>query len=143
MTKILLSTFFALALFAPSAFGQKKKVPPKTSSSGVYKTVKSGKDTIKFVRLDALNKSATIEGITTDWEKNGTVYFSINLKRGQRLTITPDADDVSIETMVCGQPLDAVLSGVYELKATLTCSYDIAVRSAAPGKKYTLTLQLK
>ena len=143
MTKILLLTFFALTLFVNPAFGQKKKVPSKALSSGVYKTVKSGKDTIKFTRLDALTKSATVEGVTTDWEKDGTTYFSLNLKRGQHLTITPDSDGVSIETMICGQPLDAVQSGTYKLKATETCSYGIAVRSATPGKKYTLILQLK
>lgn len=143
MTKILLLTFLGVAFLANPAFGQKKKLPSKTFSSGVYKTVKSGKDTIKLVRLDALTKSAIVEGITTDWEKDGTVYFSLNLKRRQRLTITPDSDEVSIETMICGEPLDAVTSGVYKLEATLTCSYDIAVRSVAPGKKYTLTLQLK
>jgi hypothetical protein len=143
MTKILLFIFFAFALFAPSAFGQKKKVPSKALSSGVYKTIQSGKDTIKFVRLDALTKSAIVEGVTTDWEKDGTTYFSLNLKRGQRLNITPDADDISIETMICGQPLDAVQSGAYKLKATETCSYDIAARSVAPGKKYVLTLKME
>ena len=143
MTKILLFTLFAVAFLVSPAFGQKKKVSSKTLSSGVYKTIKSGQDTIKFVRLDALTKSATVEGITTDWAKDGTVYFSLNLKRRQRLTITPDSDEVSIETMICGEPLDGVPSGVYELEATLTCSYEIAVRSAAPGKKYALTLQLK
>jgi hypothetical protein len=143
MTKILLLTLFAVVFLANPAFGQKKKPPSKTLSSGVYKTVKSGKDTIKFVRLDSLTKSATVEDVTTDWEKDGTVYFSINLKRGQRLIITPNSDEVSIETMICGEPLDAVTSGVYELKATITCSYSIAVRSVAPGKKYILTLQLK
>lgn len=142
MKKILILTIFALAFSVPAAFGQKRKPAAKPLKSGVYKTVSSGNDTINFVRLDPATKSAKVTGITKDYTK-GVVYFVVDLKRGQRLIITPDSSEVGISTYTGFEPLDGTTSGPYELIAYLTTSYSISVKSPEPGKNYILTLQLK
>ena len=144
MTKTILITLFIFAVSVSSAVGQRRKtVSSKPLKIGIYKTFKSGKDTINLVRLDPATKSAVVSGITLDWEKDGTVYFNIELKKGQHLLITPDSDDISISTYTGFEPLDAKTSGVYDLEALLTTSYSISAGSEEPGRKYTLTLQLK
>jgi hypothetical protein len=142
--------FFLLsvvALLSTVTLAQKKKAPVKTSqtvsSSGVVKTIKSGKDLIKIVKLDPVTKSAVVTGVTLDWEKNGQVYFDVNLKRGQHLTITPDSKDTSIELYIDFSPLDATASGAYEQDVTKTAGYQIVARTKKIGEKYTLTLKVK
>ena len=144
MTKTIFISLFIIATSVSAGFGQKRKtVASKPSKIGIYKTIKSGKDTINLVRLDPATKSVTVSGVTLDWEKDGTVYFMIELRKGQHLIITPDPDDISISTYTKFAPLDATTSGVYDLEALETTSYSISAASENPGKKYTLVLQLK
>jgi hypothetical protein len=109
----------------------------------VVKTIKGqDKDVIKFVKLDPATKSAAVSGTTLDWEKDGTVYYNIVLRKGQRLLITADSTDINIETYNGFEPYDGA-PGKYELEALLNTGYQIVARSRVPGKKYTLTLKLR
>lgn len=150
MIKNLSVTFFVLVLFSAPAFAQRKKrtaatakLPASTPASGVIKTVKSGKNLIKFVKFDAATNSVTVSGTTLDWEKEGNVYFNISAKKGQHLTITPSPDNTAIELFMDFSPLDATTSGSYEHNVTKTWDYQIVARTPKIGEKYTLTFKLK
>ena len=101
-----------------------------------------GDGVLKYIRLDPITKSATVSGITADWRKKTTVYHGISLRRGQKLLISANSDDISIETYTGFEPLEG-LKGRFLLEAHLTTGYQIVARSKTPGKKYTLTLKLQ
>lgn len=101
-----------------------------------------GKNVEKVIKLDPATKGAVISGITRNWETEGTEYFGFRLKTGQRLLITADSNDISIETYYGFDPRDGN-RGTYEIDAEIGGDYQVVARSKTPGKKYTLTFKLK